>query len=341
MFTYVNVWAATHYGCAGIKHVNTKPVTVESYSDVAWKGSWRQRASGLWAAGAVGMATGAAIGLVAPFFPVVVGALTLAQAGALVLTSVATFASLGTVTGAVAGGLVGSSSGSAAAVAEETERRIREREARMGLEDAELGMSEAAKKEQEKPQGFLAKIKSYINVRSGLIFIALGMVAGAVFAAAAIPAGLPAMATALTGTGLGAVVTAATTGLSGAAATANAALATAAYTVGVMGCFGAMFGVRYAAVTNDVRQITASMLSKTFSDEKTAKPAVSLPEKVADIAAADVASPHCEAEKAQENRTEAPVARILADGANKNNGDFRSLVTQQRQNSESQVALSS
>ena len=103
---------------------------------------------------------------------------------------------------------------------------------------------------------------SYINPRSLLIFTGLGIAAGLVFAAAPIMTG--AMATALGGTTIGMVV----------AAASNAPLATAAYCAGVMGSFGALFGVNFSALTNHVRKVVSSWLSTRFGDEKKAESAL-------------------------------------------------------------------
>jgi hypothetical protein len=228
----------------------------DSYSEVAWLGAWKQRAAGMWAAGGLGLAFGAAIGAVAPFFPVMVGAMALEAAVGMLGVSIATFAATGIVAGAAAGGLVGLGSGGAAAVARESERRDQSR-----LEALGVNMPEAAPL-PEKQQGLLQKLASYINPRSLLIFTGLGVAAGLVFAAAPIMTG--AMATSLGGTTIGMVVGAAT----------NAPLATAAYCAGVMGCFGALFGVNFSALTNDVRKVTSSWLSTRFGDEKKVESAV-------------------------------------------------------------------
>ena len=244
-------------GSVFMAQTKTDTIKVEPYDDAAWVGSWKQRASGLWAAGGVGLLFGAAIGLVAPFFPVVVGAYSAATAVGMIGTSVATFASLGVVSGAVAGGMVGASSGGAAAAAAEQERREKSRELKTGID-----FPAPDKVVEPEPKGIGAKLASYVNVRSGLIFTALGMVVGGVFAAAAI---LPGSAVGLTGAianvGMGSIVAAGT-------ATGHAALAAAAYCVGVMGSFGALFGFRFAHMTNDARKVTATWLSTKFSDEK-------------------------------------------------------------------------
>lgn len=246
-----------------------------TYTDVSWINSWRQRASGMWAAGVVGLVGGAIGGAIAPFFPVVVGGYSLATAASLMLPSIATFASAGLVSMAAAGAFVGLGSGGAAAVAEEQEKRAESRIKALGIK-----MPEPEKSTEEKPVGLFKRIASYINPRAGMIFIAMGMVAGAVFAWAAAPAvaafvaaGAPAAGGAgitsavISGTGIASVISS-TLAAGGSAMAATAS--TAAYCIGVMGMFGAMFGVRYAHLTNDLRNVMGGFLSTKFGDKEKA-----------------------------------------------------------------------
>ncbi|NBX02769.1 MAG: hypothetical protein EBR02_01625 [Alphaproteobacteria bacterium] len=245
---------------------NTRELT---YTDVAWTGSWRQRAAGMWAAGLVGLVGGAIGGAIAPLLPVLAFAYPLSEAAPLILPSIATFASAGLVSLAAAGALVGLGSGGAAAVAEEQEKRDKSRIKAMGI-----NLPEPEKSTETTPKNLFERIASYINPRAGMIFIAMGMVAGAVFAWAAAPAveafataGAPAASGAgitsavISGTGIASVIKSTLT------AGGSAIAATAAYCVGVMGMFGAMFGVRYAHLTNDLRNVMAGFLSTKFGDK--------------------------------------------------------------------------
>src|SRR5579884_4024343 len=107
-------------------------IKVKPYGDQAFEAAWISRSTGLWGTAAVGLATGAAMGLLAPFFPVLAGQQTLSGAAQLIPTSVAIFGATGMAVGFGAGALVGNTAGAAASIAEEHERREREREMALG-----------------------------------------------------------------------------------------------------------------------------------------------------------------------------------------------------------------
>jgi len=203
-----------------------------SLKNKAWLGAWRSRSVSLWGLGAVGLAAGALVGLAAPLFPVLVGAYSLATAAGLMGTSAAIFGTTGMTTGVLVGGIVGSSSGAAGAVAEEQERREKAR-------DAALGIDAAPSPEAVKPKTKLFNWK--VAVTFGAIGIAAGLVCAAALAAGAFS--LPA---------IGAVA---------AAAGGNAAAATTAYCVGVIGCFGAMFGINIPELATRANKVFEGLLT--------------------------------------------------------------------------------
>ena len=234
----------------------TAKIKVESYQKTASLGGWAGGGRTLWAISAVGAAAGAMIGVVAPVFPLVVGASSLATAVAAIPASVAVYSAVGMSMGFSGGLVLGRISGSNAAVAEEQEKRMKEWTAKQLLAqnpDAKLVADEAKEKPKD-TRSFWQKVKdnyhTYVNPRTGALFAVVGAVGGLVMAAAF----------AVTGGATGAVMPAmeAITGLSAGALTPTVMTA---YTVGVMAAFGALFSFNFPKITSDVTEFAGNLLS--------------------------------------------------------------------------------
>jgi len=241
-----------------------KHIRVESFTDIAFEGAWKGRARSFWATAAVGAVVGAAVGLIAPFFPVVVGAYGLAAAANMIATSVPIYASLGMASGFAVGVLVGATSGAAASVAKERERREKG-------EEIDLALSVAPNARIEQPvapdapkarRSLLTVIKEdYVNLPTLAAFSAFGAAGGAIMVGAYsaagpsfLPIAEPAMKVLLPATQIAAGKTFA---------------ATAAYTIGVMGTFGAVFGINMPKIAGDMTRFVGDMLGgKIFGSEK-------------------------------------------------------------------------
>ncbi len=234
-------------------------IEVASYHDVAFEGTWRARSRGMWGVGALGLLAGAAIGALAPLFPVVVGATSLATAASLIPQTMAIFSATGIGMGVAAGTMVGSSSGAVGAVAKEQEKRLRE----AGIETPPGNDAQAQANEGK---GFFTRFKEAlgslkINPKVMITFAALGAVAGVV------------MATAFLATG-GAAAVPALGSLLGSAATS--APAVTAYFAGVMASFGALFGMNLPTVATQMTNVMGDTLGgKTINAPWTDKQAPS------------------------------------------------------------------
>lgn len=241
----------------------------ETYNDTAWIGSWRQRAAGIWSGAIIGIIFGALTGALAPLAPVVIGALSTSALPGVLASTVPVFASWGMVTGVVAGGLVGCSSGGVAAIAEEQDRRQEKIAEAAGLP---LPPSKQFEKPVEQSKGIISKIASYINPRAMLIFTGLGLAGGLLYTAAAVAGagglaavGAEALASSMPGiSAVTSAVSATAAPVMGLAASTAAALS---YCVAGVAAFGAIFGFRFAHMTNDMRNVTAAWLSNKFGDK--------------------------------------------------------------------------
>ncbi len=224
--------------------VAAQDIKVESYSKTAFKGSWVGRSRAMWAVSFLGLVTGLAIGLIAPFFPVLaVGAFTAEMAAANVLGSMAIFGASGMATGFIVGGFIGGASGGVSEAAREAERRdlVRTKaiEQATGLQIPEVNVA------QNKPE------QKYFNPKVGLLFATFGAIAGGIMAAAFVFSGAGAAAAAIP------ALSTLTHGVVGAAAIQSAQ--TACF-VGVMTCFGALFGINYPKISYALQDYAGKLL---------------------------------------------------------------------------------
>jgi hypothetical protein len=244
-------------------------IKVDTYQDVSYEGSFRGGGRGLWSGSFLGLATGAIIGLVAPFFPLIVGASTLAAAVAAIPASLAVFSAIGISMGFAGGGLVGRTAGGVASVAKEQETRLKGWTIEQILKanpDAKIEHQKDPVKEKidmplTKRAG--AAWRKYFNLRTALFFTAVGIIGGLIMGAAFLVtdgAAAFAMAPALgTITGLGAAT------FTSHAALYAAAPAVLAYSAGVAGMFGLLgFGTNYPRIGTKLQTITGHFLSGKY-----------------------------------------------------------------------------
>lgn len=220
-------------------------IDVPSYQDAAWDGAWKRRAGALWGMSTVGGVTGAIIGAAALIPPALMGAVPLTLAA--VATSTLIFAALGISTGFAIGAVVGGQAGAAASTAKELERRLIARDVENKLREnpaAHVCLTAKPAASEREP----TKWMDYVNVKTGLLFAAIGAVGGLIFAGALSVApsmasnfAMPAMELLL---GKGATTA-----------------AIAAYSAGLGACFGSMFGVSYTKITRDAVNFAGKLLS--------------------------------------------------------------------------------
>lgn len=230
-------------------------IKADSYQKVASLGGWSGGGRTLWAVSAFAMVIGAAIGLAAPFFPLIVGASSLATAVSAIPASVAAFAATGLSSGFAGGVMLGRISGVAAAVAEEQEKRLKTWTARQLLHQnpqAEILPDPAREQPSSMPLGQRLREgwRTYFNPRVGLLFTALGVIGGLVMGAAAVS----------TGAGAFAIMPAleALTGLETAALTAPVIMA---YTAGVSGAIGALWHFNVPKIASAITAFTGYLIS--------------------------------------------------------------------------------
>jgi hypothetical protein len=242
-----------------------RKVRVDSYQDTSYEGSFRGAGRGLWSGSFLGMATGAIVGAAAPFFPLIVGAGSLAAATAALPASIAVFAAMGISMGFAGGAMTGRGSGGVAAVAREQETRIKKWVVEQVLKKDPDTLIEHEKPKETKPaKPFSQKVKdtfnTYINWRTGAFFTLAGIVGGLVIGAAFVASGGAAafaMAPALGAiTGLGAAAFESATAISAAAP------AIMAYSAGVAGMFGLLgFGTNYPKIATQLQTLAGGLLS--------------------------------------------------------------------------------
>jgi len=224
-------------------------IEVPSYQDVAWDGAWKRRTASLWALGALGLVAGAAIGVGAAFSAVAGGA---ALTGALIGKSAAIFSAIGISSGMAAAIATGPSAGAAASTAKELERRMLARDIDQAIRaDPEATVVLGEDVQPERP--FPNDLSGYVNIKTGLLFAAIGAVGGAIMAAAFIASGglvNPASA--------GAFVMPAVTTLLGASPSAGAVIA---YSIGMGATFGAFFGTNVPRMSRQLIAIAGDLLS--------------------------------------------------------------------------------
>lgn len=248
----------------------TSKIKVGSYQRTASLGGWAGGGRTLWAISTVGVLLGGAIGAVAPFFPVLVGASELATAAAAVPASLAVFSATGLSMGFGGGLMLGRVSGTAAAVAEENERRMKEWTVRQILKDnpdAKIVSDEPKASPTRKSLGQRLKdtYRTYFNPKVGLAMTAIGILGGAVLAAGflysggALSAIMPALGTL---TGLGAAMEAgAITEAFQAGVMTQGLKAFMAYTVGVGAAFGALWNINLPRITSNVTHMYGELIS--------------------------------------------------------------------------------
>ncbi len=230
-------------------------IKVDSYQKIASRGGWAGAGRTLWAISFIGAVTGAGMGLIAPFFPLVVGASSLAAAAAAIPAAVATFAAVGLSMGFAGGLMLGRISGATAAVAEENEKRMKQWTARQLLAaNPEASIVPDAPVQPKPPQSYWQRAKdkyyTYVNPKLGMAFAAIGMAGGLIMAAAFLA----------TGGAAGAVMPALET-ISGVPGIASNAAALTAFSAGVGGAFGAIFSFNYPKITSEVTHFFGDMLS--------------------------------------------------------------------------------
>lgn len=225
-------------------------IEVPTYQDAAWDGAWKRRAGAMWGVAGVAAIVGALTGVIAPLTPVLVG-MGLAEAVALIPTSVAVFTAIGTSTGLAIGAAVGGDAGAAASTMKEYERRQVSRDIKQAIEQnpdvsVEAIQEPVGQPEEDKEKS--AKWSDYFNLRAAVTFATLGAIGGLIFA------------TALTASGGAAMFAMPAMELLLGAAAQNAAMVTA-YSMGLGAAFGLNFGVSHALITRKAVNFANDLLS--------------------------------------------------------------------------------
>lgn len=286
-------------------------ITVKSYQHTASIGGWSGAGRTLWAIAAVGAVFGAAIGLIAPLAPLLVtGAAGAGAAIAAIPTSVAVFAATGLSMGFGGGLMLGRISGTAAAVAEESERRNKEwtiRQIKSMNPEAKI-IPDAPEEKPAKPS-LKDTLRTYINPRVGLAMTLIGAVGGLIVGAAFVATGaapfaiMPALG-AITGLG-------AETFASAAAIAANSA-PIMAYSAGVGAAFGSLWNFNMPKITGKATEFFGKLTSGEMLGRKwEPEPAKSVEPQHAPIVQQPVAEP------------------VLQEPASRNFSSFQELVTRQ------------
>ena len=177
-------------------HNNTE-IKVKPYGNVSFEQGWKGRSAGLWGIAGLGLVAGVATGAVAPFFPVIAGVQDVGVAAGLATNSMAIFGALGLGAGFSTGVARGIAAGTTSGVAAEQEKRDREREIAL-VSAINPGASLPKDVEREEApdtrsgwQKFKEELPSYVNLKVGAAFSVLGMLGGAVMAAAYFALGGP------------------------------------------------------------------------------------------------------------------------------------------------------
>lgn len=242
-------------------------IEVPSYQDVAIDGAWKRRSSMMWGLSILGVGFGAVFGLAAAGLAAAGG---IAVTTKLVLDSVAIFAATGMSTGLATGVVVGSSAGAAASSAKEIERRMLARDIEQKIRenpDANVEMHTTPAPEPKQP----FRLSDYVNIKTALLFAAIGTVGGLIAASAFIAAG------GLTGAGAAAAF--AMPAMSTLLGTATpSATALTIYSTGLGTAFGAFFGVNVPKLARLAGNLAGDMLSGKAIDAPWPKEA-NLPEQ--------------------------------------------------------------
>ena len=231
---------------------------VDSYQKVASLGGWAGGGRTLWAIAGFGAVVGAAMGAVAPFFPLLVGASSLSTAMGAVAASVASFAAVGMGIGFSGGVVLGRISGSAAAVGEEQERRMKRwTAAQLKQVDGHYQPVSVPEAPEETTEPTLKDTyETYINPKIGLAMAAIGAVGGLMLAAANY----------YTGGTLGSVMPVSIGQLTGMLTPEEIAQGAqvstkvmTAYTVGVMSTFGALWSFNFPKITSNITEFSGRL----------------------------------------------------------------------------------
>ncbi len=236
-------------------------IEVPSYQDATWDSAWKRRASAIWGIGAVGMTVGAVIGLLAPVLPALVASAPFSAA--VVAKSVAIFASLGITGGMGIGMMAGPAAGSAAGAIKEFERRQIAREIEQKIRDnpdadVTLLQERVSQLEEDNPKSI--RFADYFNVKTGLLFAAIGAVGGLIFATALLATGGLVAAGGVAASPMIAQLAMPAAQLLLGSAAGNAAAVTA-YSVGLGALFGMNFGVSHALITRQACNFAGDLLS--------------------------------------------------------------------------------
>lgn len=289
----------------------TVKIKVDSYQKTASIGGWSGGGRGLWGVATVALGCGALVGLVVPFVPVIITASTLglgaaiAAAASAVPTSVATFAASGLVTGLGGGLMLGRISGTAGAVAEEQERRLKSWTVEQILKE-----NPSAKIEHEKPniqapeakKSLWQKLKdsyyTYFNPKIGLMFAALGAVGALVIGTAMLSTGNAG------GTVMPIAAFEALTGIKGAvvagALTETAKTAFISYTAGIGAAFGGLWTFNLPKITSNVTHFYGDLIGGKIVGREWAppqqekSPVYSQDKEIAAPALAEIQNPQAE-----------------------------------------------
>jgi hypothetical protein len=305
-------------------------VKVESYQKAASIGGWAGAGRTLWALCTIGTVLGGAIGLVAPFFPVLaLGTAAIPAAMEAVAASVAIFAGTGMSMGFAGGLMLGRISGTASAVAEESERRSKEWTIRQmkGIDPKYTPVPDAPEKQEEAPKTFGEKIRKayydYVNPRVGLTMTALGIVGGLILGAAFLSSG-GAVGAVMGGTGL-------ISSLTGIAATNITAPVILSYTAGVCGAFAATWFLNMPKITSKVTAMYGKLISGEPLGRKWGE----------DPAQAKAAAPDQPRPALQERSHEPAHATEMATNyqpPERSFGNYQELLTRQAQSASNQLA---
>ncbi|MFW0776925.1 MAG: hypothetical protein ACN2B6_04310 [Rickettsiales bacterium] len=275
----------------------TSKINVESYQKVTSLGGWAGGGRTLWATAALSAALGAGIGLVAPFFPLIAGATTVATAVAAIPASVLAFSAAGISAGFAGGVTLGRISGSVASAAEESEQRIKEWTARQILHnDLNASIARDPKEKPEKPKSFIKSVKdnyrTYFNPGIGLTMALIGAAGGLILGGAFL----------MTGAGAFAMMPAMTalTGLSEAAvASAPVALS---YSAGVGAAIGSLWSLNVPRIASAMtgfagELIGGRIIGREWAPLKEPNPTIRSVQRTSDTTVSNVIAGHSPATK--------------------------------------------
>lgn len=229
-------------------------IDVPSYQDVALDGAWKRRSSAMWGLSALGAAFGAGFGVIAAGLAAFGGSPVAFLE--LLGNSVAIFTATGLSAGLATGVVVGSPAGAAASAAKEIERRTLAREIEQKIRDnpeAKVQMHETPAPVRREP----FRLSDYFNIKTALVFAAIGTVGGLIMAAAFAAAG--GLAAGASSSVIASYAMPAMHTLLGTATPTATALAI--YSGGMGMAFGAFFGVNVPKMARYVSNLGGGLLS--------------------------------------------------------------------------------